>query len=876
MSVVPSKFRFSLKQLEISTLSVEKTLEPLVNQVTTLVNSKGPSTKKKGKSVRPQALVKCVEEATASFILKGGEIARENPELSSAIKEAIETTKVNGEVMTKTSSAFAEDPCSSMKRGSMVRAARALLSSVTRLMILADIADCYKLILRLKLLKELAAKVRDSSNADELLENFEEFNKNMAQLSFASMARQNDLKDFRKRDDLAAARAELKKNGELLYSSSLVALHHPDIAATKANRDFIYKRVLGAMNSMSNVIDQSGQSEEKSEDLAADSDDNLALALDEFMDCVNIDPLEFNEVRHRQSLEERLESIISGAALLADSSCTREGRQERIVAECNAVRQALQDLLQEYMNSAAQGEPTDDLEFAIDAMKLKSEDLQRQLSKAVIDHVSDVFINKTDPFMVLMNAAKSGDEELVKEEAQVFSDHANKLVEVASLACSLSNDEEGVRMVKLASRQIELLCPQVINTALFLAARPSSELAQKNMVQYKHAWFKQMEMLTDAVDEVTSISTFLTVSEAHILEDVVGCFQGVNEGDSQLLLEKHNDIVGRATRIAEVVKNEMLKYEPDSYVENVVELCDVLANKTVTKFATKVSSLVESLEANDEANDEVLNNDCIECSKKVYDSVADIRRAVLLMLDPEDVQDCDSEYGDGASECLSYVSVADQPTDRKAMRDLPEDLKIKIQENVQEFVEEKKALDLEIGKWDENTNDIVQLSKSMCLVMMDLTDFTRGRGRLGNTSDVIDAAKRIASLGKNLDSISTSIADQCPESAEQKDLKAYLQRIALYCHQLNMCAKVKAEVNDEGVSSIDGATGLIQAAKNLMNSVVHVVKTSYIASTKYNLSDNISWKMKAPEKKPLIKRENVDGEKRSHLKKKGALHSQAH
>ena len=62
-----------------------------------------------------------------------------------------------------------------------------------------------------------------------------------------------------------------------------------------------------------------------------------------------MNPLEYNEVRTRPSLEERLESIISGAALMADSSCTRDDRRERIVAECNAVRQALQDLLTEYM-----------------------------------------------------------------------------------------------------------------------------------------------------------------------------------------------------------------------------------------------------------------------------------------------------------------------------------------------------------------------------------------------------------------------------------------------------------------------------------------------------------------------------------------------
>ena len=68
----------------------------------------------------------------------------------------------------------------------------------------------------------------------------------------------------------------------------------------------------------------------------------LALALSEFDEQIIMEPSSYSEVRMRPMLEERLESIISGAALMADSSCTRDERRERIVAECNAVRQALQ------------------------------------------------------------------------------------------------------------------------------------------------------------------------------------------------------------------------------------------------------------------------------------------------------------------------------------------------------------------------------------------------------------------------------------------------------------------------------------------------------------------------------------------------------
>ena len=53
--------------------------------------------------------------------------------------------------MREASEEFAVDPCSSMKRGAMVRAARALLSAVTRLLILADMVDVHLLLKSLRL-----------------------------------------------------------------------------------------------------------------------------------------------------------------------------------------------------------------------------------------------------------------------------------------------------------------------------------------------------------------------------------------------------------------------------------------------------------------------------------------------------------------------------------------------------------------------------------------------------------------------------------------------------------------------------------------------------------------------------------------------------
>ena len=102
----------------------------------------------------------------------------------------------------------------------------------------------------------------------------------------------------------------------------------------------------------------------------------------------------------------------------------------------------------------------------------------------------------------------------------------------------------------------------------------------------------------------------------------------------------------------------------------------------------------------------------------------------------------------------------------------------------------------------------------MCLIMMEMTDFTRGRGRLKTTMDVINAAKKISEAGTKLDKLARACADECPESSTKKDLIAYLQRIALYCHQLNITSKVKADVQNVSgelvVSGLDSATSLIQ------------------------------------------------------------------
>lgn len=93
----------------------------------------------------------------------------------------------------------------------------------------------------------------------------------------------------------------------------------------------------------------------------------------------------------------------------------------------------------------------------------------------------------------------------------------------------MSDQVEGIKLVRLAAMQIQHLSPQVVNAARILAARSTSKVALENMDVFRDTWEKHVRLLTEAVDEITTIEDFLAVSENHILEDINLCIQSMVE-----------------------------------------------------------------------------------------------------------------------------------------------------------------------------------------------------------------------------------------------------------------------------------------------------------------------------------------------------------
>ena len=853
-----STFRWDPSNIRITSLAVEKTLEPLVTQITTLVNKTGPSNQARGQSKKAAVLVATMERAIEIFMHKGQEIASESATMFYELNAAIEDIRATGQQMSLMSREFVQDPCSSANRANIIKAARPLLLAVTRLLIVADMVDVQRLLDSLKIVENDLANLKNASSQQEVIDSKDSLWNNTDRLINEVDSRQP--KDERSRFQLAAARAVLKKNRTLLLTASKVYVRHPEISEAKGNRDFAFAQFCEAVNTI-NEVAQDKSSLYANGFEATILEDNLknigklAIALDAFDRDIAVEPHDYIESEMRPKLEASLERIITSSAAVADFVCSLrdecrfcktdklQERQDLFVDKCNSVRQALQDLLSEYMTSAASKSQTEGLTRALEQMYKKTRDLRRHLRQAAVDHVSYRFLVEPELVSSLVDAAKGGDEISVEEYAEALRKNSKMLMDVAYLNCCMSTNEIGVDRVNHSIKQLDKLSSQVINAAKILSARTTSKAAIENMDEFHSLWKGQVQDLVEALHKIIQIDDLLALSELHTKEDKTDGSVALQQDDKATFVRVGASISERIASVHKAVEAEMGNYEKCAYTDSVLKANAALkkSKDTFDRFHQNISRTF-----GDKNRSDMNKADFDRTTNELLVNLKQVRYAVRIY----DEQDSETEndYEDTTYETRSKASfntdidefpgVAGISNTRDAYRFISDEDKEKIAIYVENFRTEKNRFDAEVGKWDDNGNEIIAMAKKMCKIMMDMTDFTRGRGPLKTTMDVINAAKKISEYGTELDKIANLIAEQSPESETKRDLQGYLKEIALYCHQLNITSKVKAEVqNISGnliVSGLDSATSLIQAAKNLMNAVVSTVKASWVASTMYN------------------------------------------
>lgn len=83
-----------------------------------------------------------------------------------------------------------------------------------------------------------------------------------------------------------------------------------------------------------------------------------------------------------------------------------------------------------FIFQCGRAEPSEDLDLAMVHLGHKVKDLRRHLRRAIVDHVSDAFLDTNTPLMMLIESAQKHNEAATIENGKMFSDHANKLMQV--------------------------------------------------------------------------------------------------------------------------------------------------------------------------------------------------------------------------------------------------------------------------------------------------------------------------------------------------------------------------------------------------------------------------------------------------------------
>lgn len=342
--------KWNTDDTEIRTRSVEIIIEPLIINITILVNNDDNNKRKNNRSKSIKVLIASVKKAVENFLEVGRQLTIENPDIAGELITAINDVARTGDLLSINAKKFALDPTASVKRVQMSDAARSLLRAVTRLLILADMVDVHLLFKILNNFKNNLDLLKNVSTDPELIEATKQFDENLNKLMIHTTKRQHEIKNNQLRDNIAFARATLKKTTPLMMASSKLYVHNHDDKAKRV-RNNVLQQMCEAVDKIENSVEGKSQDDNNNDD-GNEKLGELVKALDDFDVSLLTNPISHGiGCTDRPSLEHQLDSIINHVSHVADFSSTRDDRRQKIFKECNSLKDALQHLLSEYINN---------------------------------------------------------------------------------------------------------------------------------------------------------------------------------------------------------------------------------------------------------------------------------------------------------------------------------------------------------------------------------------------------------------------------------------------------------------------------------------------------------------------------------------------
>lgn len=468
-------------------------------------------------------------------------------------------------------------------------------------------------------------------------------------------------------------------------------------------------------------------------------------------------------------------------------------------------------------------------------LQTKFDELKDLMKDVLVEAVAEEFSDTTTVLKQFSNAAMAAKnvpnrEANFEEKALALDKQAHRLAALGQQAVAASElgAEDKLEAVKLASKKITDLTPQVINAGRVVLEFPENKQAQDHFKALKDEWVENMDDLTEQVDNSMDVAKFIKASEEGIRREHEKCVAAMHDDLPTLALPAAGNIARRAHRILMAGKREVENTDEDKYVGELTKnLNDVSATINPMVQATREYAQNPSSRP---AQDKVESRD-----EDLISAVSKVRETVEAKRMEQQMRSIQLQQEEVAPP-RPPLPAEDLPPPRPPSPEIAEEEFPEEGEDDHEMMQAARELHEEAMKWQSKGNDIISAAKRMALLMAKMSRLVRGEG--GKKSDLIACAKEIAKASNEVTRLSNEVANKCTDKRIRNDMKKTLDRIPTISTQLRILSTVKAaslgdnaEMSKEDEEAAEQATEmLVHNAQNLMMSVKDTVRYAEAAS----------------------------------------------
>uniref|UniRef100_A0A914Z6V9 Alpha-catulin n=1 Tax=Panagrolaimus superbus TaxID=310955 RepID=A0A914Z6V9_9BILA len=503
---------------------------PLVSQISTLVNFKeNVITGNKPKSERAlRAAMKIgtsLAAAVERFATVGETIADENPDIQPEMYDACTEARMAGSSIANINNSLIDDNGVSVMgvdKSQLVRASRQLLSSVTRVLLLADRVVVKNILRAEDKIAYSLTKLENTSNFTEFVKIFTEFGAEMVALAHRSGERQHDLKSEKRRSQITVARCNLERMTMLLLTASKTLLRHPENSASKKCRDGVFHQIRLSLQLIAICVTDGVVPLEPSRycmdpypdagplDIGMQLTANVSIKqLMEMLEMVRMTSAIGPSTRER--LIAALVSLCEMTQDFTESSFTLHHHREQILDFLEECRFEMNNLITPDQSGSLEDDQLqqDSLEVTVERLNRRLRDLQKQLQLVAMDQVAAIFRANEDHTVLtnLKTCSVSGDIDGVEKYLEKFREHTEHVQDVCRLLHHISMTDGLHVATGHAERNLRALAPLTLLAGQTLCVHPSSRIARENLEVFCDTWAQNINDLSKLAKELDATSS---------------------------------------------------------------------------------------------------------------------------------------------------------------------------------------------------------------------------------------------------------------------------------------------------------------------------------------------------------------------------------